>query len=149
MTHYLNTSEVRIVPAPGRNLSLKGVYSVAGKTMASKLGRRAVALVCGWAALASALSASGTDNVDWPAAQLVTLELVDERFVPNKLGFRRGVPYRVRLSNTGTAMHEFTAPEFLKAVTVKNPEALDPERREIVLQPKEQRDVHRRHRRQH
>jgi hypothetical protein len=63
--------------------------------------RRLVALVCGGAALAPALSTSAADNVDWSAATLVTVELADERFVPNKLGFRRGAPYRLRLSNTG------------------------------------------------
>ena len=108
----------------------------------SRLLRLLVALLCGYAALAGTLGASAADNVDWSAATLVTVELVDKRFVPNNLGFRRGVPYRLRLSNTGTAMHEFTAPDFFKAVSVRNPEALDPEQREIVLQPKEQRDVY-------
>ena len=112
--------------------------------MASRLRRRSVVLLCGWAALATALSAScaHAPNVDWSAAQLVTVELVGRRFVPNKLSFRRGVPYHLRLDNTSTSLHEFTAPEFLKAVSVKNPEVLDPQQREIVLQRKEQRDVY-------
>lgn len=110
--------------------------------MASRRRRWSVVLLCGWAALPTALSASGAENVDWSAATLVTVEMVDERFVPNKLSFRSGVPYHLRLENTGTAMHEFTAPEFFKAVTVKNPEALDPEQREAELQPKEHRDVY-------
>ena len=67
---------------------------------------------------------------------------MDERFVPDKLGFRRGVPYRLRLEDTGTEGHEFTTPEFFKAVSVKDSEALDPLQREIVLQPKERRDVY-------
>jgi uncharacterized cupredoxin-like copper-binding protein len=118
---------------------------------------RAIALLCGGAALAAALGASwaeappagspaagatGAADLNWSDAVLVTVELVDERFVPNTLRFRRGVPYHLRLENTGTSMHEFTAPGFFKAVIVKNPEALDAQHREIVLQPRERRDVY-------
>lgn len=101
-----------------------------------------VAVLGGWAALAAPLSAPGADHVDWSAATVVTVELVDERFVPNTLAFHQGVPYRLHLENTGTFMHEFTAPEFFKAVSVRNHEALDPQQREVTLQPKEQQDVY-------
>lgn len=111
--------------------------------------KRAVVLLCGAVVLATALCAfcadappAGTASVDWSAAQLVKVELVDERFVPDKLSFRRGIAYRLRLENTGTAMHMFTAPEFFKAVSVKNPEALDARQNEILLHPKEYRDVY-------
>jgi len=114
---------------------------------------RAVALLCGGAALAAALGAFGADappaagttdaaKADWSAARLVRVELVDERFIPDKLSFRRGVAYHLRLDNTGTEMHEFTAPAFFKAVSMRNPEVLDPEQQEIVLQPNESRDVY-------
>lgn len=111
--------------------------------------RRAAVLLCGGATLAAALRAfsadappAGAANVDWSAAQIVRVELVDDRFVPDKLSFRRGVAYHLRLENTGTELHEFTAPEFFKAVSIRNPEALDAQQHEVVLQPKENRDVY-------
>ena len=76
------------------------------------------------------------------AHQLGGVKLVDERFVPDKLVFRHGVPYRLRLENTGRHMHEFTAPEFLKAVTVRNPEVLAEAKNEVLLQPGEHKDLY-------
>jgi len=96
-------------------------------------------------ALAIALRALGADapaGVDWTAAQVVRVELVDERFVPDKLTFRAGVAYRLHLENTGTEMHEFTAPEFFRSVTLRNPEVLDVPLREVSLQPNQSRDVY-------
>ena len=119
---------------------LAGAATTRTRSIARRLRKFTVALVCGGTALAAGVS--GAADVDWSAAQLVSVELVDERFVPNKLAFRRGVAYHLRLENTGTGMHEFTAPEFFKAVSVRNPEALDPQQHEIVLQPKERRDVY-------
>ena len=86
--------------------------------------------------------AAGAANVDWSSARLVTVQLVDDRFVPEKLSFRHGVPYRLHLENNGTAMHEFTAPEFFRAIEVKNPGVLEPEQHEVLLQPKEQKDLY-------
>ncbi|HEV2007995.1 MAG TPA: hypothetical protein VGQ88_04645 [Burkholderiales bacterium] len=40
-------------------------------------------------------------DADWSRAVAVTVRLVDERFVPDSLVFKRGVPYRLRLENTG------------------------------------------------
>ena len=68
-------------------------------------------------------------------AELVTVQLVDDRFVPDKLAFRSGVLYRLRLENHGKEMHEFTAPEFFKAIEVKNPEVLEPGLPEVLLHP--------------
>src|SRR3954465_4342524 len=74
-------------------------------------------------------------------AQLVTVELVDDRFVPDKLLFRAGVPYKLRLENRGKEMHEFTAPEFLKTVDVKNPEVLEQAGNEVLVQPGKAKDL--------
>lgn len=38
-------------------------------------------------------------------------------------------------------MHEFTAPEFFKAILVKNPAVLAPYGNEIVLQPREDKEL--------
>ena len=103
-------------------------------------------LLCGGVVLTAALRALGAESppadIDWSKAQVVRVEMARERFFPDKLVFRRGLPYHLRLENTGGDMHEFTAPEFFKAVNIKNPEALDARQHEVVLQPKESRDVY-------
>ena len=71
----------------------------------------------------------------------VTVDLVDYRFVPDRLVFRRGVAYRLHLENKGGEQHEFTAPEFLKAVEIENPEVVGTYGTEIVLQPGERKDL--------
>jgi len=52
------------------------------------------------------------------------VDLVDYRFVPDRLVFRRGVAYRLHLRNKGGEQHEFTAPEFLKQSEIENPEVV-------------------------
>jgi uncharacterized cupredoxin-like copper-binding protein len=76
-------------------------------------------------------------SVDWTAAETVTVGLEDYRFVPNRLSFRRGVPYRLRLENRGTHQHEFTAPGFFGAVAARSTAALSSARPEIVVDPKQ------------
>jgi uncharacterized cupredoxin-like copper-binding protein len=77
--------------------------------------------------------------VDWASAQRVTVQLVDDRFVPDKLLFRRGVAYRLHMENDGADIHDFTAPEFFNAIAIRNPDVLEPTRKdEVSLQPKEQ-----------
>ena len=68
-------------------------------------------------------------------AQTVTVQLVDDSFVPDKLTFRSGVPYVLRLENRGNEMHEFTAPQFLKTVEVQNPDVLEQAGNEVLVQP--------------
>jgi uncharacterized cupredoxin-like copper-binding protein len=75
-------------------------------------------------------------------AELVTVQLIDDRFVPDKLAFRSGVLYRLRLENHGKEMHEFTAPEFFKTIEVKNPEVLEPGLPEVLLHPSESKDLY-------
>ena len=94
------------------------------------------------ALLAFAFGQAPAADADWSRAVSVTVRLVDERFVPDSLVFKRGVPYRLRLENTGHHMHEFTAPEFLKAVTVRNPEVLVEAKNEVLLQPGEHKELY-------
>ena len=80
--------------------------------------------------------------IDWASARVVTVKMVDDRFVPDKLVFQRGIPYRLRMENDGADIHDFTAPEFFNAITIRNPEVLERTRRdEVSLQPKEQKDL--------
>jgi len=88
------------------------------------------------------LAQAGVANVDWSSARLVTVQLVDDRFIPDQFSFRRGVRYHLRLENNGTEMHEFTAPDFFKLIEVRNPEVLEAGRNELLLQPKERKDLY-------
>jgi len=73
--------------------------------------------------------------------QGVAVQLIDDRFVPDKLVFRHGVEYRLALRNDGKEMHEFTAPEFFKAVEIRNPEVLERTVPEVLLQPGERKEL--------
>ena len=77
-----------------------------------------------------------------PRAQLVVVHLVDDRFVPDKLAFSTGALYQLRLANDGKEMHEFTSPEFFKAVDVKNPEVLEQGLPEVLVQPGSEKDLY-------
>ena len=51
--------------------------------------------------------------MDWSQAQPINVLMVDDRFVPDRLTFRHGVPYQLHLENHGKELHEFTAPHSL------------------------------------
>jgi uncharacterized cupredoxin-like copper-binding protein len=74
-------------------------------------------------------------GVDWSHAQPVNVLMVDDKFIPDRLTFRHGMPYQLHLENHGKDLHEFTAPEFLAAVIVRNPATLSNGGQEIVIQP--------------
>jgi len=75
-------------------------------------------------------------------AETVTLIGTDYEFAPNRLTFRVGSAYRLHFENRGKELHEFTAPAFLKTVEIANPEALNPEGTEIVVQAGEYKDLY-------
>jgi uncharacterized cupredoxin-like copper-binding protein len=75
--------------------------------------------------------------------QMVTLDLVmvDYRFMPDHLTFQHGVHYRLHLENHGKETHELTAPLFFASAAIDNPDVLNRERSEIVMQPGDTKDV--------
>jgi uncharacterized cupredoxin-like copper-binding protein len=80
----------------------------------------------------------------WPATaapQQVTVALKEYEFVPSRLVFRHGVEYRLQLKNVGKEMHEFTAPEFLKAIRIESPGIVNREGNEIDLPPGADKDL--------
>jgi uncharacterized cupredoxin-like copper-binding protein len=81
-------------------------------------------------------------GLDWSRAQLVKLTTVEYAFEPNHLLLRRDTAYRLHVENYGHELHELTAPNFFKSVELRNPDALNREHTEIVLQPKEQKDLY-------
>ena len=42
-------------------------------------------------------------DVNWASAQTVTVTMINYEFIPDRLVFRRGVPYRLHLENNGSA----------------------------------------------
>jgi uncharacterized cupredoxin-like copper-binding protein len=73
----------------------------------------------------------------------VTLDvvMVDYKFIPDHLTFHHGLDYRLRLENRGKDTHEFTAPLFFAAASLQNPDSLNHEHSEAVVQPGEIKDV--------
>ncbi|HET7881666.1 MAG TPA: cupredoxin domain-containing protein [Acetobacteraceae bacterium] len=92
-----------------------------------------VVLVVGASLIATVTRAQS--SVDWSQAEQLTVVMVDDQFVPDRLTLRHGVPYLLRLENTGKDLHEFTAPEFFADVVSRDPGALANGGTEVVLQP--------------
>ena len=105
------------------------------------LRRRVLALLALLPLIRAGEGAAAPATVDWSKATVMTVVLMEYSFTPNRLSFTRGLPYRLHLENRGKELHEFTAPEFFKAVAVGNPDVLVLEGREVVLHPGERKDV--------
>ena len=82
-------------------------------------------------ALAGSCCAAAADPVG------VDVVMVDYRFSPDHLSLDHGVHYRLHLENRGKELHEFAAPMFFAAAKLDNPEALNREHTEVVVQPKQ------------
>ena len=98
-------------------------------------------------ALACALTVAaqpswGDSPIDWSKARRVDLVAVEYSFEPNHLSFHRGLPYRLHVENHGRELHELTAPDFFKAVELRNPEVLNQDRTELVLRPGDKKDLY-------
>jgi len=102
-----------------------------------RIGRRALL-----AAALAPLSIGSAGAVDWSKAKKVTVVTVEYAFKPASLTFQQGIAYRLRLDNQGKEMHEFTAPEFFKAIQMRDAKALNADRTEIVVQPGEKKDLY-------
>jgi uncharacterized cupredoxin-like copper-binding protein len=79
--------------------------------------------------------ARGQPAADWTKAQQLDVLMVDDRFVPDHLTFRHGVPYRMVLRNSGKDLHEFTAPAFFADTVLRDPSVLAQNQKEVVVQP--------------
>jgi plastocyanin len=58
-------------------------------------------------------------DIDWSKAETVTVKLTDFEYSPAYLRFHAGRPIHLILVNKGTGRHDFSAPEFFSAVTVR------------------------------
>ena len=75
------------------------------------------------------------------APQTVDLTMVDYRFNPDHLVFQHDAQYRLHMENHGKETHEVTAPTFFAAAKIDNPDVLNHDHTEIVMQPGEQKDL--------
>lgn len=71
----------------------------------------------------------------------VDVVMIDYQFVPDHLTFRHDVYYRLHLENHGKETHEFTAPVFFATAEIENPDVLNREHSEVLLQPGDKKDV--------
>ncbi len=69
-----------------------------------------------------------------PAVATVVVVTVDDRFEPDHVIFHSGQPTELLLENHGKDMHEFTAPEFLHAATIRDKQLLSNGGGDIVVQ---------------
>lgn len=72
----------------------------------------------------------------------VTVRMEDYRFIPDHLRFRLGVLYRLHLVNEGKEIHEFTAPEFIAAIDLRNPDALGAYTEQFSVDPGKTKEVY-------
>jgi uncharacterized cupredoxin-like copper-binding protein len=86
-------------------------------------------------ALAFAVPAPGHTANPSAQAEPLTVVMVDNRFEPDHITFHAGQPYELRLENRGKEMHEFTAPAFLKAATIRDKGKLANGGTDVVVQP--------------
>jgi uncharacterized cupredoxin-like copper-binding protein len=93
-------------------------------------------------AVAVAAVPSAALATDWAKAKQVTVVTSESKFTPNKLTFRRGIPYRLHVENRGKELHEFNAADFFKSAKINNPTVLNADKTELVLHPKEAKDLY-------
>lgn len=96
---------------------------------------RNAAKLCLLASLALALGSAAPEPVT------LNVTMIDYQFIPDHLTFQHGVAYRLHLENHGKETHEVTAPTFFAAAKIGNPNMLNGEHTEIVMQPGDVKDL--------
>jgi uncharacterized cupredoxin-like copper-binding protein len=76
-----------------------------------------------------------------PNPAMISVVMVDYRFEPDHLTFEHDVHYQLHLENHGKETHEFTAPTFLATATIDNPNVLNREHTEVLVDPGESKDL--------
>jgi uncharacterized cupredoxin-like copper-binding protein len=79
--------------------------------------------------------------IDWSRAIEMTVLLVEYRFAGAPLVFKSGTAYRLRLENSGAEFHDFTSPEFFKAVTLRHADVLAPHVDRVIVAPGEHKTI--------
>ena len=78
------------------------------------------------------------------APQTVKLDLfmIDYKFIPDHLTFEHDVHYQLHMENHGKETHEVTAPTFYASASLDNPDVLNREHTEAVMQPGDVKDLY-------
>jgi len=76
-----------------------------------------------------------------PEPAVLNLVMIDYKFVPDHLIFQHGTPYRLHMENHGKETHELTAPLFFATAKIDNPDVLNRDHTEIVMQPGDAKDL--------
>jgi uncharacterized cupredoxin-like copper-binding protein len=76
-----------------------------------------------------------------PGPATVDMTMVEPKLEPDHLTLQHGVHYRLHLENHGKETHEFTAPVFFATAKIDNPDVLNREHSEVVMQPGDVKDV--------
>ena len=84
----------------------------------------------------------GARAEDWSKAKTVNVTMVEYAFKPVDLTFKQGGAYRLHLDNKGKETHEFTAPDFFKAIEMRDTKPLNTDQTEIVVQPGRKKDLY-------
>ncbi|MGB6502721.1 MAG: cupredoxin domain-containing protein [Xanthobacteraceae bacterium] len=98
---------------------------------------RAVAQLCLLTIFALCLGAAAPE----PVTVTVNMTMIDYKFEPDHLTLQHGVHYRLHLENHGKETHELTAPLFFATAKIDNPDVLNRERSEVVMQPGDVKDL--------
>lgn len=86
--------------------------------MRSIIAAAAIALSAGCASTHPIEPRLAGSSIDFAGAETVTVELDNFRFAPPELDLRAGRPYVLKIVNTASGGHDFTAPEFFAAAVV-------------------------------
>jgi uncharacterized cupredoxin-like copper-binding protein len=96
---------------------------------------------CVAACSAAVLVAGAMAACSKPQPTTVNLTMIDYSFVPDHLTFQHDAQYRLHLENHGKETHEVTAPIFYASATIDNPDVLNRDRTEILMQPGDVKDL--------
>jgi len=128
-------------PGRGRFARWRNVDASAGPRIAVQIAVRIAVMIRATAALGLLLALGVLVGAAPADPMTVSVTMIDYKFEPDHLVFQHGVHYRLHLENHGKDTHEFTAPVFFATAKIDNPDALNRERSEIVVQPGETKDV--------
>ena len=111
-------------------------WPLGNKTIAARWGYATGRAGCVFGILLAASLAAAEPN-----PVMISVVMVDYRFEPDHLTFEHDVHYQLHLENHGKETHEFTAPTFLATATIDNPDVLNREHTEVLVDPGESKDL--------
>lgn len=128
---YVPRLYVRILSQAAVNIAFYSIQRCWRRVAAALLALPLAA--CG--DLPSGVATNAVTDADWSAARDVTIIMTEYRFTPAELSFEQGRTYRLHLENHGAELHEFTAPDFLAVVALRDPSLLAAGKHEVVVPP--------------